>query len=143
MLVDNRGTLPVQLLLETLHTIHSILFPSTDPKSSNILNSLIRKRQFDPACAEYDGYVWFTDVPADFTYRYWGDRLNALYEVLDSRPPRNKMEKWLHWFATESNALFVALLALLITIVVGMISIVLAAVQIWISWEAWKHPVCN
>ncbi|GJC82249.1 hypothetical protein ColLi_05087 [Colletotrichum liriopes] len=72
--------------------------------------------------------------------RLLGERLALLHEMVMSRPPRNKLERWLHRQSNEGNALFIALVALLISILVGIISIGLAAVQIWIAWMAWKHP---
>ncbi|KZL69711.1 uncharacterized protein CT0861_09246 [Colletotrichum tofieldiae] len=137
-----RGTLPPQLLVETLHSLQSVLFPSIDQKSAEVLDNLTSKRVggFDRECAEYEGYNIFQDHPEGFKYVYWGERLALLHEMVMSRPPRNKLERWLHRQSNEGNALFIALVALLISILVGIISIGLAAVQIWIAWMAWKHP---
>ncbi|KAH7119252.1 hypothetical protein EDB81DRAFT_667578, partial [Dactylonectria macrodidyma] len=135
--------LPPQLLVETLHSLQSIIFPPIDQKSTAILDELTTKRHgdFDRECAEYEGYKLFQEPPEDFRYVYWGERIVLLHELLISRPPRNKLERWLHWQSSEGNALFVALVALLISICVGIITIGLAGVQVWIAWMAWKHPV--
>ncbi|GKT86594.1 uncharacterised protein [Colletotrichum tofieldiae] len=137
-----QGHLAPQLLVETLHSLQSVLFPSIDQKSAEVLDNLTSKRVggFDRECAEYEGYNIFQDHPEGFKYVYWGERLALLHEMVMSRPPRNKLERWLHRQSNEGNALFIALVALLISILVGIISIGLAAVQIWIAWMAWKHP---
>ncbi|KZL88130.1 hypothetical protein CI238_04915 [Colletotrichum incanum] len=114
----------------------------SQPLTHSMSDSLQSKRigGFDRECAEYEGYKIFKDPPEDFQYVYWGERLALLHEMVMSRPPRNKLERWLHRQSNEGNALFIALVALLISILVGIISIGLAAVQIWIAWMAWKHP---
>ncbi|KAL3960399.1 hypothetical protein ACCO45_005516 [Purpureocillium lilacinum] len=135
-----RGALPPQLLVETVHSLQGILFPSVDPSSAAILDELIAKRGFDPHCALYEGYKLFLEPPEDFEYVFWGERLAHLHHMLTSRPPRNMLERWFQRQSSEGNALFVALLALLIGILVGIVSIILACVQVWIAWMAWKHP---
>lgn len=135
--------MPPQLLIETLHSLQGIIFPSTEPDEAVILNELIRKQRFDPECAEYEGYMVFQDTPDDFTYVYWAERLALLHTLLKRRVPRNKLEKWVEWQNNEGDALFIALLAVLITIVVGVLSIILQCVQTWLTWMAWKHPVSS
>ncbi|KAK6599167.1 uncharacterized protein H4I96_08371 [Botrytis cinerea] len=65
------GTLPPQLLLETLHSLQSILFPPADEKSSRFLENIIQDAEpnFDPDCLLYEGYN--RTVPENFEYHYW------------------------------------------------------------------------
>ena len=74
-----------------------------------------------------------------FDYLYWGERLATLHEFLQNRPPRNKLDRWIKWQTSESNAFLVAIVALVISIVIGLLSLVLAGVQTWIAWKAWKE----
>lgn len=134
------GTLPQQLLVETLHSLQSIIFPLADPKSVKVLKQLIDKREFDPLLSEYTGYNVYSEIPEGFKYRYWGERIAILNELLVKKPPKTRLERWIQWQASESNALLIALLALLISIIVGVISIVISALQLWLTWLAWKHP---
>ncbi|KAL2128568.1 hypothetical protein VTI74DRAFT_9009 [Chaetomium olivicolor] len=134
------GCLPPRILAETLHSIQAILFHFDDHRSSRVLERLITKDGFDEDCSQAEGYKLFED--ADMReYQYWGDRLAALYGFIHARPPRNKFERWIKWQTSESNALAVALAALLISIVVGMLSLALAALQAWVAWKAWQEPV--
>ncbi|KAF4436470.1 hypothetical protein F53441_13260 [Fusarium austroafricanum] len=135
------GTHPPQLLAETLHSLQGILFPSLDRKSGEVLNSLIRKEGFDSECAQYEGYKIFPEPPEDFNYIYWGRRIAQLHQMVKALPPRNKFEKWFQQKTSERNALLIALVALFISIFVGILSIILSCVQIWIAWMQWKHPV--
>jgi hypothetical protein len=137
------GTLPPQLLLETLHSFQSIIFPPTDAKSASLLSQLVRKRGFDSDSAQYDGYKRFQDVPDGFLYTYWGDRVARLHDLMGQRVPRSRFERWIQWQTTDSNALIVALLALVITIVLGVLTLALACLQTWIAWQAWKYPAPN
>lgn len=139
LLTSSRGRLPPRLVAETLHSIKEILFPFDDPKSARILNGLIEQEGFDADCVKL-GLV----VPGGIQkleYLYWGPRLAAIYEYMRDRPPLTNFEEWIKWQTTESNAFVVALAALLISIFVGILSLVLGAVQVWIAWKAWKEPI--
>ncbi|KAI1074092.1 hypothetical protein F5B20DRAFT_470609 [Whalleya microplaca] len=136
-----KGVLPPQLLAETLHSFQDIIFPTMDRNSALILDRLISRCDFDSEGSQYDGYM--LSLPNDFKYDYWGERIVLLYDLLEQRPPRNRLERWFKWQSTDANALFIALVALLISVIVGIISICLSGVQIWIGWMAWKHPTSS
>ncbi|KAK7213150.1 hypothetical protein V2G26_020328 [Clonostachys chloroleuca] len=129
-----RGSPPARLLYETRHSLQWLLFHRVDNKSRAILRELIGEKRFDPECADYEGYRRLEDE--GFTYTYWGERMRKLEAALANPPPRNKLERWLQSQTSERNALFIALLALFI-----LLAVILAAVQTWIAWMAWKYPV--
>ena len=88
----------------------------------------------------------FDDIIHDLEYRYWGERLAVLHGCTRERLPWNNFERWMRWQASESNAFAVALAALLISVVVGILGLGLAAFQSWVgwkAWKAWKDPVSN
>ncbi|CAG9993863.1 unnamed protein product [Clonostachys byssicola] len=134
-----RGSPPVQLLYETIHSLQQLLFRRHDNKSKAILKELINEEGFDSECEVYDGYRPLDGD--DFTYTYWGERMRKLEAALANPPPRNKLEAWLQSQTSERNALFIALVALFISIFVGLLSLGLAGFQTWIAWMAWKYPV--
>ncbi len=136
------GCLPPRLLAETLHSLQSILFHFDDHRSSRILERLISKGEFDEDCAQPEGYKMF-DETDEFDYLYWGERLATLQEYMQRRPARNNFERWMKWQTSESNAFAIALAALIISIVVGVLSLGLAGFQTWIAWKAWKEPVSS
>lgn len=141
-LTITRGCFPPRLLAETLHSIQIVLFHFDDDRSSHILERLIDRDGFDEHCSQADGYKILDDADK-LEYRYWGERLAALYNFTRERPPRNKLERWMKWQSAESNAFVVAVAALVISIVVGILGLGLASVQTWVAWEAWKTPVSN
>lgn len=134
-----RGSPPARLLYETIHSLQWLLFRRADNKSGAILKELVREKGFDPECADYEGYGRLEGE--GFTYTYLGERMRKLEAALANPPPRNKLERWLQSQTSERNALFIALVALFISIFVGLLSLGLAAVQTWIAWMAWKYPV--
>ncbi|KAK0744302.1 hypothetical protein B0T21DRAFT_357554 [Apiosordaria backusii] len=139
-----RGMLSPRLLAETLHSLQTILFSYDDYRSMHLLNNtLIKKKKFDSSCAILEGYLPFADGPGDFVYTYWGDRLMILHDLVRDRPPRTKFEKWIKWQTTERNFFLVAGLALIISAVVGILSLVLAIFQSIVAWQAWKHPATS
>lgn len=134
------GCLPPHLVAETLHSIQDILFQCDDDKSQDILQRLCYRRGFDRDCLIPEGYKLFED-PSHLKYVYWGKRLVALHDFVLDPPPHNKFERWIKWQTSESNAFAIALFALLISIVVGFLSLGLASVQTWIAYKAWKETV--
>ena len=137
------GCLPPRFLAETLHSIQAILFSFGDHRSSRILERLVTKHGFDEDCAQAQGYKMFTDADM-MEYRYWGERLAILQGFMRERPPRNRFERWINWQTSESNAFALALAALLVSIVVGVLGLTVAAVQTWLAWKASStEPVAN
>ncbi|KAK4654963.1 hypothetical protein QC762_405890 [Podospora pseudocomata] len=132
------GTLSPRLLAETLHSLQSILFRWGDEKSKVILNELIKKQGFDSSCAIHEGYKMFKDGTGDFVYTFWGERLASIHDLMRERPPRTKFQKWIKWQTTERNFFLVGGLALIISAVVGILSLGLSGFQAYIAWQAWK-----
>ncbi|KAL4886117.1 hypothetical protein BJY04DRAFT_213652 [Aspergillus karnatakaensis] len=130
------GMLPPQLLLETLHTIHSILFPIMNDKtgkSSELLKDLIAKHGFDPNA------IWDTGLISDgFRYQYWNQRLEILYRLVINPPPRNRLARWVERHTSERNALTVALIALFLNAFFGMMACLIGGAQLAIAILAWK-----
>ncbi|KAK0616615.1 hypothetical protein B0T14DRAFT_435652, partial [Immersiella caudata] len=87
-------------------------------------------------------YMIFDDAD-NLEYLYWGDRLAALHAFVLDRPPRNRFERWIKWQASDSNIFAVALVALLISNAVGILSLGGTAFQSWVAWKAWKEPVAS
>lgn len=77
----------------------------------------------------------FTDADM-MEYQYWGERLAILQCFMRERPPRNRFERWINWQTSESNAFALALAALLVSIVVGILSLTVAVLQTWLAWKA-------
>ncbi|KAH6869268.1 hypothetical protein B0T10DRAFT_418762, partial [Thelonectria olida] len=136
-----RGTLCPRLLAETLHSLQSILFRNDDDRSMRVLEQLIKRKGFDYTCSVHEGYKMFEDSMEDFTYVYWGERLAVLHDLVLNRPPRTGFQRWIRWQTSESNSFMVAMLALIISIFIGILSLGLSAFQTWITWQAWKHLV--
>ncbi|CZT44161.1 uncharacterized protein RSE6_04295 [Rhynchosporium secalis] len=89
------GTLPPQLLLETLDSFHYILFPiylDRSGKSQKLLNKLISKYDFDPNSKWDEGHI--RPLPEDFAYHYWGDRQAQLHAIVKNPPPANGVMSW-------------------------------------------------
>ncbi|KAI1170938.1 hypothetical protein F4777DRAFT_89489 [Nemania sp. FL0916] len=135
------GTLPPQLLFETLVSFHAILFPIAsvgNKKSRSLLKKLIRTQNFDQ-----DGlWVEFVrPIPSDITFTYWGDRLAKIYDVVKRPPPRNAFVSWLERHTSERNALTVAIIGLFLAVVFGFLAFIIGLVQLVVSWLAWRYPV--
>jgi hypothetical protein len=101
-----RGVLPRALVLETLATLQTILFPLTDAKSKALLLSLTSTttQNFDTDILRYDSITIRDPLhPEVVPYHYFGSRLGDLYEELTNPTPRG-MEKW---FERRSGARYI------------------------------------
>lgn len=134
-------TLPRQLLLETLHSLQYIMFPSFDVKSLSLLEKLVHGRHssLDSDCLSYDALVH--RMPANFEYRYWGCRLLKLHRLVRNPKPQNRLEQWIHRHTTERNALYIAIIGLFLAVLFGFLGLIVGIVQTWIGYQAWKYPM--
>ncbi|KAH8807306.1 hypothetical protein F5884DRAFT_880221 [Xylogone sp. PMI_703] len=134
------GTLPPRLLLETLHSLQFVLFPSFDEKSFNLLDKLVHDNRsgLDPDSLAYDGLI--RELPADFEYHYWGSRLVKLHNLVMNPKPKHRLGQWVQRHTSERNALYVALAGLFLSVLFGFLGVIIGIIQTWISYQAWKHP---
>jgi hypothetical protein len=103
------------------------------------LKTLVKSCGFDENCLRFDGYIRFEELPKDFQYQYWGERLLKLHEVVKNPKPKGVVKRWLQRHASERNALYVALISLVFTALLGLLSLILAVFQSWLAWQAWKQ----
>lgn len=136
----HRGTYPPLLLLETLLTIHDILFPianSGDRKSRSELRKLIKKQEFDPEAT----WVEFVRLPpSNVPFEYWGDRLSKLYEFVRTPPPAGALKAWFERHTSERNALTTAIIGIFLAGLFGLLGVIVGVLQLCLAWLAWKHP---
>lgn len=137
------GTLPPQLLVETLYSIYYILIPlATDKRSAKFAKKLTRPNNdpdacnssdsaFDPNLVVYDSLV--RSLPADFKFVYWTKRLRNLQAVVDHPPPSNKVVSWFERHTSERNALTVAMIGLFLTALFGLLSVLVGIAQLVVS----------
>ncbi|RYP44556.1 hypothetical protein DL768_009005 [Monosporascus sp. mg162] len=134
-------TLPPRLLLETLATLHIVLFPIAtkgNKRCRSLLKKLIRSGNFD---AEAEWIEFVRPIPPDFTFVYWGDRLTKLYELVKRPPPSNALVSWFERHTSERNALTVAICGLFLAVLFGFLGVIIGMLQLVIAWLAWKYPV--
>ncbi|WQF83883.1 hypothetical protein CDEST_08897 [Colletotrichum destructivum] len=134
------GTLPPRLLLETLLTLHTILYPiidTGDEKSYASLEKAIRRHAFDEEAMLIE---FVRTVPPDMVFRYWGDRLTRLHEAVRRPPPTNAVVSWFERHTSERNALTVAIVGLFLAALFGFLSFLVGLLQLVLAWVAWKHP---
>ncbi|KAI1379961.1 hypothetical protein F4677DRAFT_408127 [Hypoxylon crocopeplum] len=133
-------TLPPQLLFETLLSLHSILFPianSGNKRSVSLLKKCIQAQDLDK---ELLWVEYVRPIPSDFTFRYWGKRLEKLQEITKRPPPRNSLVSWFERHASERNALTVAIIGLFLAALFGFLGVVVGVCQLAVAWLAWKYP---
>ncbi|KAK4450977.1 hypothetical protein QBC34DRAFT_378802 [Podospora aff. communis PSN243] len=145
-----RGTLPPQLLLETLYTIYFILIPLfRDPtgKSHRLAKKLVKGRtypgqeKFDPDLLIYDGLIRQKADLDDFKLVYWAKRIRALQGIVHNPPPSYKIISWIERHTSERNALTVAFIGVFLAVLFGLLGLMVGIAQLVVSILAWKNPV--
>ncbi|KAK9774265.1 putative RGS domain-containing protein [Seiridium cardinale] len=134
------GTLPPQLVLETLVSIYYILFPvAEDSRTAKIVAKLIRKRGFDPDF-RVDDFGSIRELAEDFECRYWSHRLRIIQEISTEPPATNRFLSWIEWHTTERNALTVAIIGVFLAAFFGMLGCIIGIAQSILAYLAWKYP---
>lgn len=142
--LPNRGTLPPQLILETLYSIYNILLPvATNKKSVKFVKRLIRdsdtKASFDHNLLVHE--IPVSEIPEDFQFIYWAKRLRNLESILVNPPPANPVISWIERHTTERNALTAALVGLFLSVLFGLLGALIGLAQLVMSYYAWKYPI--
>jgi len=136
----HRGNIPRRLALETLDTVHKILFPS-DQDSQAILSSLISHKNFDEDCLRYESARYRKDDETDSTGLYWGARLADLFDEVQNPTARGWFQTRLERKSGARYVMMATLVGVVIAIVLGLLGLVVATFQAWVAWQQWKHPV--
>lgn len=139
--VQTRGLLPPRILLETLVTLHIVLFPLVElnnRKSTKLLRKLIRTQSFDP---ESTWVEFVRPVPDDLVFTYWGARLSILADIVRRPPPTNSLVGWFERHTSERNALTTAILGLFLAALFGFLGVIIGVLQLVVAWRAWLAPV--
>jgi hypothetical protein len=134
------GNIPRALALETLDTIHKVLFPP-DKDSQALLSSLVSQASFDRDCLCYESARYRKEYEKDTPYHYWGSRLAELYDEIQDPTPRGWFHTWLERKSGARYAMMAALIGVAIAIVLGILGLAVATFQAWVAWQQWKHPV--
>lgn len=140
MRTHHSGCIPRQLALETLDSLQKILFP-LEPDSQAILRSLVSKQSLDPDCLRFGSMPYRTEAEKDIEYQYWGSRIMDLYDEIENPKPRGFLETWLEQRSKARHVMLATLIGVMIAIVLGFFALVVAIIQTWVAYQAWKYPL--
>ncbi|KAI3333510.1 hypothetical protein F4824DRAFT_245819 [Ustulina deusta] len=135
--------LPRQLLLEVLDSTQRILFPLSDAKSRRLLRSLISSSDysFDPETEKFELSTVCNPGEESISYIYLADQLEELFQESQSPQPRTWLDKQMQRRSGARYMMLATLIGVAFAVLLGVLALVLSAVQTWIAYQAWKHPV--
>ncbi|KAI1361554.1 hypothetical protein F5Y08DRAFT_16589 [Xylaria arbuscula] len=135
--------LPRQLLLEILDSTQRILFPLSDAASRRLLRDLVSNSDsaFDPEIEKFELSILSKPGEENTSYVYLADRLEELFQELQSPQPRAWLEKQMQRRSGARYIMLATLVGVAFAILLGVLSLILSSVQTWIAYQAWKHPV--
>lgn len=123
-----------------LESLQSVLFPP-DPASRELLNRLVAKHSFDPACLRVYSDTYRRPDEQGLEYRYLSRRLMDLYEAILNPKPRGLLEKWAERRSGARYVMIATLIGVVFAVILGLLSLVVSVFQAWVGYQAWKHPV--
>lgn len=135
-----RGNIPRDLALETLVTLQEILFP-LESESQSLLRTLVTKQCYDPDGLRVDVRQYRRAEEKTVQLRYWGKRLDDLYEQMQNPTPTGYVEKWMERRSGARYVMMATLGGVLFAVVLGMLSLGVSIFQAWVGYQQWKHPV--
>lgn len=71
-------------------------------------------------------------------YPHWGLRLQVIFEEADDPTPVTAMSRWFDRHRASRHAFGITVFAFTVTILFGLLSLALGAVQVWIAFCAWR-----
>ncbi len=127
------GTVPPQLLQETVHGLHFIIFLLFDERSALLLKNLVdAKPGFDSDFLLYRGYTWA--LLENFEYHYCGNRVAKLHHLVTHLSSSHLIGQRVQRHASDRNVLFVAILSLVLCALFGSLNIVIGGFQAWAQY---------
>jgi len=137
------GSLPRQLVLKVLDSLQTVLFPLSEPKSKRLLQSLVDKCSLDPDIVNFE-YSSIRNIGEEnIPYVYLADRLSDLYNEVRNPRPRGWLERQIERKSGARYMMMATLIGVMITVLLGIVSLAVSSVQTWIAYQAWKYPVMS
>ncbi|KAF3155247.1 hypothetical protein TWF569_009774 [Orbilia oligospora] len=134
------GALPRQLALEALDSIQKIIFPLSDPSAVTLLQRLVIEKGFDEDCLRFEASAIREPHETNTRYLYFGARLADIYDELENPTPRGLISRWAKRKGA-GHANIATIIAVIIALIFGLVTLGLGGFQAWISWQQWKHPI--
>jgi hypothetical protein len=130
--------LPRKLILEVLDTLHLVLFPP-NPASYKLLDQLVRRHGFDSGLLAYASASYRTSVDSESSYSYFGGRLLALHNEMQSPRPHGWLQERLGR-KRDTYMLMATMIGVFIAVLIGLLSLAVSCFQAWVGYQQWKHP---
>jgi hypothetical protein len=134
---------------ETLRSLE-LLFPKDDMRSRAILSRDIKASRLDPCLETSHYYQRYHEHPREATqpgdlgslssrFPHWSDRLYLLWLEADNPAPVSKVGWWSESKKSPRFTYWAGLIALTFAVFFGVTATMLSALQVWISYRAWKE----
>jgi len=146
------GCLPPGLLQETLDS-YELFFPLNDRSSRRTLKAHVADRSKRLDAGLLDPFSASTLVGPTNTQRdaasltnlrslyrsfpHWGERLYRIWNELENPTPVTRWEKWSDKRKSAWYSTWWGVLGIILALFFGLASILLGALQVWISYCSW------
>lgn len=128
-------------MLETIDSLQNILFPMDNKKARELLDRLMKKKQWDPELREYDLGATGIGGGGTIAYHYFAERLSELHDEMENPSPRGWLERRFERRKADRYMMMATLAGVVFAVLLGMFALIISCIQTWISYQAWQHPV--
>lgn len=73
--------------------------------------------------------------------RYWGARLDDLFEHMQNPTPKSYVEKWIERRSGARYVMMATLGGVVFAVILGMLGLAVSIFQAWVGYQQWQHPV--
>jgi len=101
----------------------------------------VRRQGFDRECLQWESDAIRKSREEHISYLCFGERLKELYEELENPTPRGMFEEWLQRRSGSRYMMLATLIGVMFAVFLGILSLAVSAVQAYVSYQAWKHPI--
>jgi len=114
-----------------------------DAKAKRLLNLLVKdeRYKFDAETGRFEFGALRSAGEENISYVYLADRLEELYQESQNPRPRSWLDEQLQRRSGARYMMLATLVGVVFAVLLGMAALALSALQTWIAYEAWKHPV--
>ncbi len=96
---------------------------------------------FDPDLLRADSRQYRRPDEKTVDFRYWGDRLDELFEQMETPLPSGYFERWMERRSGARYVMMATLGGVVIAVLLGALSLAVSIFQAWVGYQQWRHPV--
>lgn len=101
----------------------------------------MRNQSYNPNGLRIDSRQYRRAEEKTVQLRYWGARLDDLFEHMQNPTPKSYVEKWIERRSGARYVMMATLGGVVFAVILGMLGLAVSIFQAWVGYQQWQHPV--